>query len=52
MTEGAETCHECGERHTDWTQTASRVVDGAYHSGVVRHYECERCGNTMVVATA
>jgi hypothetical protein len=52
MTDGAERCSECGERHTDWTQTASRVVDGGYHTGTIQHWQCERCGHTMEVATA
>jgi len=49
--DGAERCRECGDRHTDWTEAASRVVEGASHAGVVRHYECGRCGNTMEVTT-
>ena len=42
-------CPDCGETHTEWSQTGRHAVDGPFHAGIVEVHECGRCGSSMEV---
>lgn len=37
-------CHDCDEKHLDWTKVGSYTVDDGYHRGIIEQLECGRCG--------
>lgn len=45
-------CQQCGETHTDWSYRGKAPVDSLHHSGQVKIWECDRCGNSEEVAVA
>jgi hypothetical protein len=43
MSEGMK-CHNCEQRHLDWTDDGRYTVDDGHHAGIIQRWECGNCG--------
>jgi len=45
MSDDGMCCHDCGEKHSDWSKDGEHTVNSGSHVGIITRWECGNCGS-------